>query len=41
MIIIHSGAELDPIIAFILLGISISILIYAICLVISVLRKGE
>lgn len=39
MIIIKSDAELDPIIAFILLGISISILIYAIWLVISVFKE--
>ena len=39
MIIIKGGAELDPIIAFILLVISIAILIYAICLVISVFKE--
>jgi hypothetical protein len=39
MIIIKYGTELDPVAVFILLASSISILIYAIWLVISVLRK--
>lgn len=39
MIIIKGGAELDPMIAFILLGISIAILIYAIWLIISVFKE--
>lgn len=39
MVIIKSGAELDPIIAFILLGISIAILIYAIWLLISTFKE--
>lgn len=39
MIIIKSGAELEPMIAFILLGISIAILIYAIWLIISVFKE--
>lgn len=39
MIIIKGGGELDPIIAFILLGISIAMLIYTIWLVISVFKE--
>ena len=39
MIIIKGGAQLDPIIAFILIVSSVSILIYAICLVISVFKE--
>lgn len=39
MIIIKAGAELDPIIAFILLGSSIAILIYTIWLIISVFKE--
>ena len=41
MVIINSDAVLGPIIVFILLASSATILIYALCLVISVLRKGE
>lgn len=40
MIIINSGVELNLIIAFILIVSSVAILIYAIWLVINVLRKG-
>ena len=39
MIIIKFGAELDPMIAFILLGSSIAILIYAIWIAISVFKE--
>ena len=39
MIIIKSGAELDPILAFILIGISIAMLIYTIWLIISVFKE--
>ena len=39
MIIIKSGVELEPISAFILLGSSIAILIYAIWLVISIFKE--
>ena len=39
MIIIKGGAELDPILAFILLGISIGILIYTIWLAINVFKE--
>ena len=39
MIIIKGGAELDPISAFILLGSSIAILIYAIWIVIIVFKE--
>lgn len=41
MIIINSCVELDHIFAFILIVSSVAILIYAICLAISVFRKGE
>nr|DAJ50335.1 MAG TPA: hypothetical protein [Caudoviricetes sp.] len=41
MVIINSGAVLSPVSAFILLGISISALIYSILLIISVIIKGE
>lgn len=41
MVIINNDSALDPIIACILLGSSIAILIYSICLIISVIRKGE
>lgn len=40
MVIINSGVELDNISVVILLGSSIAILIYAIWLVINVLRRG-
>lgn len=39
MIITNSDAELNPIIAFILLGSSIAILIYTIWLIISVFKE--
>lgn len=41
MVIINSGVVLSPVSVFILLGISISALIYAILLIISVIIKGE